>query len=71
MVRTSIGLLLLIAGIGQFFWFKYSLYSLLVLMVVSFIVGLIGNSRDQRQKDSDNVAILSQIERNRYLRKPE
>lgn len=67
-----ISLLLITIGVGQFIWLKYSILSMLILVIFCFIGGLLGGKpRTAKETENDNIANLAQIERNRYLRKPE
>lgn len=70
-MRDLIALILIAFGLAQFFYFGYNILTLLVLLVFGFTAGVIGglDSRRVDTSDSDDLATLAQIERNRYHRK--
>lgn len=71
-----IGLLIAAIGVFQYIYFGYNIFTLLALIILCGTGGMVsaitGKSRiDNRQIDSANLAAITQIERNRYFRKPE
>ncbi len=69
-MRAVFCLILAAFAILQWIMVGFNLYTMGFLIFVCFIAGMIGGSgRSNADRDSDNLATLAQIERNRYFRK--
>lgn len=69
-MKNIISALILILGFAQFFYYGYNAFTFLILMLCSFVFGLlagINSRRNQKNVDSENLNTIAQIERNKYF----
>lgn len=78
-MRFIICLFLIILALGQFVYFGMNIFSFMVLLLISFVIGVISalgeyGAKSNQYRDNSSardLAMLAQIERNRYFRKHE
>ena len=61
-----ISIVLVIIALGQFIYFGSNIFTFLILVLLGMIAGFLVGPVKQRTRTADNVALLTQIERNRY-----
>lgn len=68
-MKGVIALLFIVLGLFQFFYYGANIFTVVILLLLSVFSGLLAGPRERRGRNSDNLASLAQIDRNRYFRK--